>query len=117
MTTTADPIVDQLYLQAKNWVEDEPLEAANVITFAARLIAVTQNVVREKAKGPYKKKVVLTILFRLVDESEDLSDDAKQHLRYILDTTVPPSIDTMISIGKGELDLAKNIQNIKKICC
>jgi hypothetical protein len=117
MSSVPDPVVNELYTTARQWCKDEPLEVSNVITFAARLIAATQRLVTEKGRGSYKKQVVLTVLYRLVEEDEELSNDTKQRLRYVLDTTVPPSIDTMVAIGRGEFDLAKTITKVAGSCC
>tara|TARA_B110000090_G_scaffold206165_1_gene255123 strand:+ start:1745 stop:2113 length:369 start_codon:yes stop_codon:yes gene_type:complete len=116
-TTIPDPVVDQLYTQAKLWSEDEPIEAFNAITFTARLIAAVQGIVREPARGSYKKQVVLTVLFRLANDRKDLTEEAKGNLHYVLDTTVPESIDVMIAIGKGEFNLAKTLAAVGRHCC
>lgn len=113
MSSQDDITVLKLYKQFKGWGQGDKLNASSIIMLATDLIPAVQKLVSNKHQGSYKKKVILRVL-ELVIQDSDLSDDAKSTLNSVLQTTVPITIDVMISVAKGDLNLGKLV---KPFCC
>lgn len=106
----ADPVVTTLFYKfQEGWKEITPSSIVSLIT---ELIPAIQKLVVGGNRGAYKKQVLITVLHLLVDES---SIENKESIRNIIDTTVPPMVDTMISIANGKFDLMA--QETVKNCC
>ena len=119
-----DPIVAQVYEQSKSWAEGDPPSIASVVSFVTQLITTVQSMVTEKAKGPYKKQVVLTVLRKILENDVQWGSEADEAtIMRMLETTVPSIIDTAVGIATGEIDLEKRARKIGRIwkacfpCC
>ena len=113
-----DPVVAQVYTQCKAWASGDPPTISSVTAFVMQLMAVTQQAVAEKGKGPYKKRVVLTVLRKILENDVRWGSEAdKQTILTLVETTVPSIIDTSVSVARGEYDLAKQVQAVKQACC
>ena len=112
-----DPVVAQVYAQCKSWASGASPTISTVTAFVMQLMAVTQRAVAEKGKGPYKK-VVLTVLRKILENDVELFSDAdRQTILSLVETTVPSIIDASVSVARGEYDLAKQVQAVGKACC
>lgn len=109
-----DPNVLSLYNQFKDWSEGDKLDASNVIQLVTLLIPAVQKIVIEPHRGPYKKKVVINVLELLIQDSK-LNNNAKTTLKIIVNTTVPITIDTLISVAKGDINVGKVVKTTQ--CC
>ena len=113
-----DPVVAQVYDQCKSWASGASPTISTVTAFVMQLMAVTQRAVAEKGKGPYKKKVVLTVLRKILENDVGWSSEAdRQTILSLVETTVPSIIDASVSVARGEYDLAKQVQAVGKACC
>lgn len=111
-TEREDINVLRLYKQFKGWANGEKLNTESIIILVPELISATEKIITENHKGYYKKQVVLKTL-KLIVQDTNLPEDQKNILNTIIDTTIPMTIDTLISIAKGDLDIGK----LKKTFC
>lgn len=94
-----DPLVVAVYQQAKQWVVDGgPVGPATIISFATYLMCVVQKSAA-KGSGPYKKKVVLTVIRRVVAEIDFASEADRAAVVQLVNTLVPPAIDAIKEAG------------------
>lgn len=107
-----DPVVITIYEQFKDYTQGKKITATNIIQLVTMIMSTTQNTVNEHGKGSYKKTVVLTVIRRLIADS-DLDKDDKITLDFMAQHTVPPTIDTLISVARGDIDIKKKINK----CC
>jgi hypothetical protein len=107
-----DRNVIAVYAQIKEWVEGRPVNAATIVGLVTQLIPIVQKTIVGKHEGAYKKLVVISVL-ELVIRDSDLDQENKDALNVVVQTTVPITIDTMVGIAKGDIDLAKHA----KSCC
>lgn len=61
--------------------------------------------------GPDKKSWVLDALDRLVRESDDLSEETKVNVRFVIQNILPTAIDLIVLATKGQLMI-----NVKNAC-
>ena len=122
LTPVAKPDMDdarvrQLYSIAKMWASSEEVNAGSIITFATTLMSSVEELITEKGSGPYKKSVVLSVL-GLVLENDVVweSEATKQTILSLLRTTIPPMIDTIVKVAKGEIDIHKYLTRFSPCC-
>lgn len=108
---STDENVLRLYQQFRNWNTNHHLSLETLLSLTTELIPVVEKMLKEE-KGVYKKKVLMDTLKLIINDSP-LQNSEKQLLLTVLHTTVSTSIDIMISIAKGEIDIGKKI----KMCC
>jgi hypothetical protein len=91
--------------------------ASNIIILVVHLIKCVEKVAFDKS-GEYKKNLVMTVLMKVVTDSE-LDQDAKAVLLETIQTTIPVIIDTMIAIAHDKIDLGKIKESVKSklYCC
>ena len=106
---SVDPVVTTLFYMFQGSKE---ITASSIVSLITELIPAIQKLVVGGNRGAYKKQVLINVLHLLVDES---SIENKESIRNIVDTTVPPMVDTMISIANGKFDLFA--QETVKNCC
>ena len=106
----------EVYDAIKDSVTDG-IDSSNIITIISNLIPLVEKVIKEKHQGPLKKQIVIEVLTMLVNDSVT-NQNVKNTLLLIIHTTVPTVIDTMIDIGKGNIDLGKHSTNPNvQQCC
>ena len=121
---SSDDNAEILYNIAKIWINNNNFNPTTVIPLVTNLIRCTQKLVSEKAKGPYKKELVLTILRKIINNDITFeNDNDKIQVLVIVENTIPIFIDTSIGIATGEIDLQKRAEQAGKIwkscfpCC
>ena len=121
---SSDDNVEILYNIAKIWINNNNFNPSTIIPFVTTLIRCTQKLVSEKAKGPYKKELVLTILKKVIENDITFENDSdKIQVLVIVENTIPIFIDTSVGIATGEIDLRKRAEQVGKIwkvcfpCC
>lgn len=103
----------ELYNRFKGW-GNRSLHASDMITMVTLLIPMVQKLINGKGQGAYKKRIILDVLELIIGDST-LEPSDKQSLILVLHTTIPPVIDTLISVAKGDLDIGKIIKSTG--CC
>ena len=94
----SDPVIENLYDIATTWANQHEVTVASVFTFTTHLMGCVQSMVGDK-KGAYKKRVVLTVLRRVVPELSQLSDTDKASILGAVDNIVPSLIDGAVAIA------------------
>ena len=108
-----DPITMTIYEQVKDWAEgDEKLNASSIMELVTLLIPTIQRMVTGKNRGEYKKKVLITVLSLVIRDSK-CSNDTKIILSNLVDTTIPTTIDIMIGVAHGNIDLKKTYDKVQ----
>lgn len=113
--TKDDANVKLVYSKIKNMVDNDNLETSDIINLVVKLIPIVQKAITGKHEGAYKKLVVITVLELVIDDS-NLDNDAKSALHLLVQTTIPVTIDTMIGIANGNIDLAKHAKGCFSVC-
>tara|TARA_B100000035_G_scaffold307402_1_gene310604 strand:+ start:577 stop:1026 length:450 start_codon:yes stop_codon:yes gene_type:complete len=103
--------VKPLLEHARNWLGGKKLTTFNLVELSTSLIPKCQRIMSEPGLGPMKKKVILSVLHILVEKLKFGSDEEKHSIQLILNETIPTTIDLMIDISKGKLDLEKIVQS------
>lgn len=115
-TGVVDTNILKLYNKFKSWAtEENKLDSTSIISLVIQLIPEIQRMVTEPGKGSYKKIVVITVLEQIISDSK-LPNDQKQVLYNIVKYTIPITIDTMIGIAYGDIDIAKYIRKNPNCC-
>jgi len=105
-----DVNVKIVYEKARAFTRNNKINESDIIMLVVQLIPIVQNVVTDGHKGSYKKSLVLTVLALIVEDSKLESAD-KYRLNLLIQTTVPITIDTMINVAKGNIDLKKHAKS------
>lgn len=109
------PEVKLVYDQIKEWTQkNEKPNASSIIILTTLIIKNVEKISKDKS-GDYKKQIVIDVLYQVIKESK-LEDDAKLSLMYLVDTTIPSTIDTMIGIANHKIDLGK-VKSVTSRCC
>ena len=101
-----DKQIQIVYDQIKDIVGDR-MDLSDIIVLVTHLIPIVQKVIVGKHQGAYKKYIVISVIEMVVRDS-NLDDDDKNTLKVIVNITIPPTIDIMINIANGKIDLAKH---------
>ena len=120
ITVEDDPIVVNIYTLAREWTVGNNVTPSNIINFITYVMTSTQKLVTEKGNGQYKKRVVMTVLRKIVkNDIEFSSEEDKQVVSSLVETLAPSAIDTVVGIATGKIDLGKHARqaaNIWKAC-
>ena len=120
ITVEDDPIVVNIYTLAREWTVGNNVTPSNIINFITYVMTSTQKLVTEKGNGQYKKRVVMTVLRKIVKNDIDFSNETdKQVIENLVETLAPSAIDTVVGIATGKIDLGKHAHqaaNIWKAC-
>ena len=104
--------------QSKNWLQGKKLNACNIMELVTSMMANVQKIVIDCKQGVYKKKLILTVLHKIIKSLKFDTDDEKNKLIILITETVPSTIDLLINVQKGAVDLLKNAKknNIFECC-
>jgi hypothetical protein len=106
--------VNTLYNNLKDIIGNGKISVANITSITINLMQIVDKY--KNVKGLEKKKIVLDVLNRIVDDTID--DKAEeQQLKLLLAISVPVLIDTFIAIDKGELAIKTKKAVIKLFTC
>lgn len=111
-----DPKVAAIYNHLKTWVDGtQELNSGSIVVLVTQVISLVQQEIPEHGRGSYKKHVAMSVIKQIVHDS-DVDESTKQTLTFLIDTTVPPMIDAMVSIARQEIDLHKLKKNLMTSC-
>lgn len=108
-----EELIEKLVKQLLQLTAGHGVTSDNIITLAVTLMRIVNN--QSDLIGIQKKYLVLAVLRKLTDQT--VSDPATRlNIQFVIDTTLPYVIDTLISTVKGNL---KIIPKLKKslMCC
>lgn len=124
VTVADDPIVVNIYTLAREWTVGNNITPTNLINFITYVMTSTQKFVTEKGNGQYKKRVVMTVLRKIVkNDIEFINESDKQVVESLVETLAPAAIDTVIGIATGKIDIGKQAQQVANVwkacfpCC
>ena len=124
ITVADDPIVVNIYTLAREWTVGNNITPTNLINFITYVMTSTQKFVTEKGNGQYKKRVVMTVLRKIVKNDIEFIDESdKQVVESLVETLAPAAIDTVIGIATGKIDIGKQAQQVANVwkacfpCC
>jgi hypothetical protein len=114
---TTDARIQMLYETAKKWANNEGVNASNITSFVLVLISSIEELITEPHAGGFKEKAVLQVL-TMVLENEVVweSENTKQVVMGLVQTTVPLLIKTAIGVATGTIDLGKMFKNCSPCC-
>lgn len=112
---SSDPNFDKVYEQAKEWISNEEnLTATNVMDFVTFLMPIVQKITIGKKRGEYKKQLVMNIITKVIENDAKFeSDEDKRLVLKVVENTVPVSIDLLVAVATGKIDI-KN--KVKQFC-
>ncbi len=124
VTVADDPIVVNIYTLAREWTVGNNITPTNLINFITYVMTSTQKFVTEKGNGQYKKRVVMTVLRKIVkNDVEFINESDKQVVESLVETLAPAAIDTVIGIATGKINIGKQAQQVANVwkacfpCC
>ena len=116
ITVEDDPIVVNIYTLAREWTVGNNVTPSNIINFITYVMTSTQKLVTEKGNGQYKKRVVMTVLRKIVKNDIEFSgEEDKQVVSSLVETLAPSAIDTVVGIATGKIDLGKHARQAANI--
>lgn len=95
-------------IQHKN--KNKKIEPSDLIKIVTDLIPIIQDIIGDTEKGTYKKKLLLEVLREIVNDTQNLNSKDKEILHTLIETTIPITVDFMIKIAHGELNIGKHIK-------
>jgi hypothetical protein len=112
-----DKASKRLYKAGTNWVRVTPPNPSNIVFLTIHLVKEVQLAIRDKHLGQYKKELVVKILIEIVNKEAKFEEELqKEAVLFVIEETVPSTIDMMIGIATGEFDLFKKFKNMRKGC-
>lgn len=90
------------------------LNENNVIDYVMRVMTLVE--MNSKLSGFEKKTVVIEVINKLLDESKNLTPEAKNSLKLIVNVVVPNVIEAVVSATKGNTSI-NNVVGVEKKCC
>lgn len=112
-----DPAAVRLYDIAKVWSAGNELSPLSIVDFVTTLMRTLEDIVQEKGQGQRKKQILLTVLRLVIENDAKVSEEMKRTLLSTLQLTVPPLIDTLVGIARGDIDIHKRWNNLFGGCC
>jgi len=91
---------DSIFHNIKDSFRGMDLDVSNIMLYAARTMEMVE--VFKTDNGPEKKRIVMNILFKFIDENVDISDEDKGFIRFMLNGL----IETILKTSKKEIDLS-----------
>ena len=107
----------ELYKAGKLWVKITPPNPTNIVFLTIHLVKEIQKCIRDPSLGEYKKELVISVLKEIINNEVKFDDDIKREaIIFIIDETMPATIDMTIGIAKGDFDLGKKFKRMRKGC-
>ena len=102
-----------IYDQIKDWIEHKDMNVANVFILTTKLIKIIEKSAADKT-GEYKKDLLLETIRYTINHSK-ADDDIKKLLHEYVDTTLEITIEVLIKVARGVIDIGK--YKIQNGCC
>ena len=109
-----DANMKKVFEMSKSWLQGKKLTTFNLMEFVSVLIPMVQKVVTNGGQGSYKKKLIMSVLDLLIEKLKFGTDEEEAQLSMIIHETVPSTIDLMINISKGNVNMGKDIIKVGK---
>ncbi len=109
-----DANMKKVFEMSKSWLQGKKLTTFNLMEFVSVLIPMVQKVVTNGGQGSYKKKLIMSVLDLLIEKLKFGTDEEEAQLSMIIHETVPSTIDLMINISKGNVNMGKDLIKVGK---
>ena len=94
--------VSRLYDEIETMIKGKKVDAASIVSIATLLMKTVEKY--SDVQGIQKKEIVLAVLRKVVDEGvEDPTE--KSNVLFLVEQTVPPVIDALVAVDKGQLKI------------
>ena len=115
--STETDFFNECYDKVKLMVTDyDYLNPGNCLKLSVSVMKLLQTI--KKNKGDYKKKIVLALIKKLVQEYDYKKQDDRKMVLDFVDYVLPDSIDLAVSLSRGDVDIGKTItSNHFHGCC
>lgn len=114
--TDVTALTDKIHEEVKASIVNKKFGANNFVV----LVTIVMQVVEKlgNLNGPEKKKVVISVISRLIMEIP-MPEGDRDAIKIVVDTTLSKTIDYIIMAANGELDFGAIAEQFKKIfnCC
>jgi len=110
----AEEDVKKIYDGVKKTFLETTITTGNVIILAVQAMQLVERT--PNLTGSDKKRIVIQVVKLIVDEF-DLDSETKAAIHLVIDTTLPVSIDLIISASRGEFGLNSLKTKFAKLCC
>jgi hypothetical protein len=106
---------EKLYNNMKSIMGGSEITTGNITGILLSLMQIVEKY--ENISGEQKKAIILSTLFKFLDDSS-LEDDDKIQLKILVQTTLPSVIDAFVSLDKSKMviKLKKGCGNILLSC-
>jgi hypothetical protein len=91
---------DSIFHNIKDSFRGMDLDVSNIMLYAARTMEMVE--VFKTGDGPEKKRIVMNIIFKFIDDNLEIADEDKEFIRFMLEGL----IETILKTSKKEIDLA-----------
>ena len=88
-----------------NDLTSQDINPTNIMSVTIDIMQYAQQMITTKKNGQQKKELVLLVLQQLIDQVED--ESMKAHLNTLMTTCVPETIDMVVLVASGKVDLGK----------
>tara|TARA_Y100001958_G_C21179929_1_gene510009 strand:- start:233 stop:688 length:456 start_codon:yes stop_codon:yes gene_type:complete len=95
--TLSEPLSTLLYQRALMLIPEDPLDQKNIVQLTLRMMQIVQEIANDKP-GVFRKRMLLLVLKKIVDNNTILSVDDKSNLITLIDTTITCMIDEVIKV-------------------
>ncbi len=83
-------------------ISGKKVDASNIISIVTLLMKTVEKY--SDVQGIQKREIVLAVLRKVVEEN--ISDpDEKANVLFMVEKTVPPVIDALVAVNKGQLKI------------
>lgn len=111
--TDSKQIVDEIYEKFTDIVGFKTITTANIIYLSVNLMQLVERY--PDIKGKEKKAIVLDILKKYISDYEE-NEETEKSLLLFIDTVLPSTIDTMVSLDRSELVIKLPINSLFACC-
>lgn len=110
----AEEDIKKIYNGVKKSFNEKTITTANVVVLAVQAMQLVEKL--PNLAGSDKKNIVIQVVKLIVDEFE-LDADTKAAIHLIIDTTLPMTIDLIVSASRGAFGLNSLKTKLAKLCC
>tara|TARA_B100001175_G_C19479774_1_gene626427 strand:+ start:1241 stop:1579 length:339 start_codon:yes stop_codon:yes gene_type:complete len=94
--------VSRLYDEIETMINGKKVDASSIISIATLLMKTVETY--SDVKGIQKKEIVLAVLRKVVEEKIS-SPEERANVLFLVEQTVPPVIDALVAVDKGQLKI------------
>lgn len=105
--------VDNLTKDLVSIIEGKKITTSNILAIVTQLMMVLAKY--QNLTGVQKKELLIYVMKKFVEESEDIDEDTKRELLFMFDLIIPSAIDLLVATSKNKF--AFKIKKTLFPCC